>query len=229
MKTFLVIGGSSGIGQAVVQQLAKEHQVIATYHTTPKQSEGNIKYVHFDVMNEENAMDFIPEKLDGLVYAPGSIQLKPFARIKEADFVEDYKLQVVGAVKILQQAISALKAAGQASVVLYSTVAVQTGFNFHSLVSASKGAVEGLAKSLAAEFAPAIRVNCVAPSLTQTRLAASLLSNEEKIQSNADRHPMKKVGQPEDIAEATCFLLSDASSWITGQVFHVDGGMGALK
>ena len=229
MKTFLVIGGSSGIGKAVVEELSQQHNVVATYNTTESQGNGNVKYVQHDVMNAEAVIDFIPEKLDGIVYAPGSINLKPFARIKEEDFLNDYKLQVLGAIKIIQAALPAMKAAGEASIVLYSTVAVQTGFTFHSLVSASKGAIEGLTKALSAEFAPSIRVNCIAPSITQTKLAAGLLNTEEKIIANAQRHPLKKIGQPKDIAAATCFLLSDAASWVTGQVWHIDGGMGAIK
>ena len=229
MKTFLVIGGSDGIGKAVVEELSQQHNVVATYNTTESQGNGNVKYVQHDVMNAEAVIDFIPEKLDGIVYAPGSINLKPFARIKEEDFLNDYKLQVLGAIKIIQSALPAMKAAGEASIVLYSTVAVQTGFTFHSLISASKGAIEGLTKALSAEFAPSIRVNCIAPSITQTKLAAGLLNTEEKIIANAQRHPLKKIGQPKDIAAATCFLLSDAASWVTGQVWHIDGGMGAIK
>jgi NAD(P)-dependent dehydrogenase (short-subunit alcohol dehydrogenase family) len=229
MKNFLVIGGSSGIGKAVVEELSQQHQVVATYNKTETQGGNNVNFVHYDVMNAEAAIDFIPEKLDGIVYAPGSINLKPFARIKEDDFLNDYRLQVVGAIKIIQAALPALKAAGEASIVLYSTVAVQTGFTFHSLVSASKGAIEGLTKALSAELAPSIRVNCIAPSITQTKLAAGLLNTEEKITANAQRHPLKRIGQPEDIAAATCFLLSDAAKWVTGQVWHIDGGMGAIK
>lgn len=229
MKTYLVIGGSSGIGKAVTEELSRTYNVVATYNSTEMQSAENINYVHYDVLNTDASLDFIPDKLYGIVYAPGSINLKPFARIKEADFINDYKLQVLGAIKIIQAALPALKASGEASIVLYSTVAVQTGFTFHSMVSASKGAIEGLTKALAAEFAPSIRVNCIAPSITDTKLAASLLNTEEKIAANAQRHPMKKIGEPKDIAAATCFLLSDAASWVTGQVLHIDGGMGAIK
>jgi NAD(P)-dependent dehydrogenase (short-subunit alcohol dehydrogenase family) len=139
------------------------------------------------------------------------------------------KIQVVGAVRVIQQVINKLKQSDNASIVLFSTVAVQTGFNFHSLVSASKGAIEGLTKALAAEFAPKVRINCIAPSITDTPLAGNLLNTPEKKEANAQRHPMKRVGEANDIAQVAAFLLSEKASWITGQIFHVDGGMSALK
>ena len=122
-----------------------------------------------------------------------------------------------------------LKRSSNPSLILFSTVAVQAGFNFHSLVSSSKGAIEGLTKALAAEFAPKIRVNCIAPSITDTPLAASLLNSEEKKLINAQRHPLKKIGTPEDVASLATFLLSENSSWITGQILHVDGGISTLR
>lgn len=229
MKTYLVIGGSNGIGKAVVDELKINNTVVSTFNANAVESTDNAKYIHYDVMNTDAVIDFIPEKLDGLVYAPGSINLKPFARIKEQDFLQDYQLQVLGAIRIIQAALPALKASGNASIVLYSTVAVQTGFTFHSIVSASKGAIEGLTKALSAELAPTIRVNCIAPSITQTKLAGSILNTEDKIAANAQRHPLKKIGQPKDIAAATCFLLSEASAWTTGQILHIDGGMSSIR
>jgi len=138
-------------------------------------------------------------------------------------------LQVVGAIKIIQAALPALKNSEHASVVLYSTVAVQRGFTFHSLVSASKGAVEGLTRALAAEFAPKIRFNCIAPSITDTPLASGLLNTPEKIEANAQRHPLKRIGTVADIAKMTAFLLSEHSRWMTGEILHVDGGMNSIK
>lgn len=229
MKTYLVIGGSNGIGKAVVDELKINNTVVSTFNSNAIESSENAKYIHYDVMNTDAVIDFIPEKLDGLVYAPGSINLKPFARIKEQDFLQDYQLQVLGAIRIIQAALPALKASGNASIVLYSTVAVQTGFTFHSIVSASKGAIEGLTKALSAELAPTIRVNCIAPSITQTNLAGSILNTDDKIAANAQRHPLKKIGQPKDIAAATCFLLSEASAWTTGQILHIDGGMSSIR
>ena len=231
MANYLIIGGSSGIGSSLVAQLVEEgHQVFATYNTHPVTSSfPNLSYFPLNVLDETLHLSFLPEKLDGIAFCPGAIQLKPFARIQAADFVADYQLQVVGAIKVIQGALPALKNAEQASIVLFSTVAVQLGLNFHSLVSASKGAIEGLTKSLAAEFAPKIRVNAIAPSLTNTPLAAGLLNSDQKMEANAERHPLKRVGKPEDVSAMAAFLLSPKTSWITGQILSVDGGMGALK
>jgi NAD(P)-dependent dehydrogenase (short-subunit alcohol dehydrogenase family) len=204
--------------------------VFATYNTHPVTSSfPNLSYFPLNVLDETLDLSFLPEKLDGIAFCPGAIQLKPFARIQAADFMADYQLQVVGAIKVIQGALPALKNAEQASIVLFSTVAVQLGLNFHSLVSASKGAIEGLTKSLAAEFAPKIRVNAIAPSLTNTPLAAGLLNSDQKMEANAERHPLKRVGKPEDVSAMAAFLLSPKTSWITGQILSVDGGMGALK
>lgn len=231
MANYLIIGGSSGIGQQVVKQLATEgHHVYVTYNTHPiDNANPNIIAQPLNVLDEVLNVDFLPETIDGLVYCPGAISLRPFARIPAADFMQDYNLQVVGAIKTIQAVLPKLKTANGASIVLFSTVAVQLGLNFHSQVAASKGAIEGLTRALSAELAPSIRVNCIAPSLTDTPLAASLLNSEQKMEANAQRHPLKRVGTVQDIAEMTCFLLSNKTSWITGQVLHVDGGMSVIK
>ena len=188
-----------------------------------------MEYYQLNVLDDTLDFSFLPEQLDGFAYCPGSINLKPFGRIKPEAFIEDYNLQVVGAVKVFQAVLPKLKKSEQAAALLFSTVAVQTGFTFHSQVAASKGAIEGLTRALAAELAPKIRVNCIAPSITKTPLAAKLLNTDQKIEANAQRHPLKKVGDPSDIAAMGAFLLTDQSSWITGQVFNVDGGMGSIK
>ena len=230
MSTFLVVGGSSGIGLELTNQLAAAgHTVHATYNTHAIASLGNIYYHPLNVLDENINLDFLPASIEGIVYCPGAISLRPFNRIPTDDFIKDYTLQVVGAVKVIQAALPKLKESKNGSIVLFSTVAVQVGLNFHSLVASSKGAIEGITKALAAELAPTIRVNCIAPSLTNTPLAASLLNSDQKIEANAQRHPLKRVGTPLDIANAVEFLLTDKSSWVTGQILSIDGGMGTIK
>jgi NAD(P)-dependent dehydrogenase (short-subunit alcohol dehydrogenase family) len=230
MKSYLVVGASSGIGLEVANMLAAAgHKVYGTYNSKEANSTGNINYTALNVLSENIDFSFLPEVLDGVVYCPGSINLKPFARIKPEEFTQDFNLQVGGLIKVLQATQPLLKKSSDAAVVFFSTVAVQVGLPFHSQVSASKGAIEGLTKALAAEWAPSIRVNCIAPSLTDTPLAASLLNTEEKKTANAQRHPLKKIGTTQNIAHMATFLLSENASWITGQIMHVDGGMSTVK
>lgn len=229
-KNYLIIGGSTGIGSAIVTQLSEQgHQVWATYHEHPQNNTSHVTYLPWDAMNNEASLTTLPDTLHGLVYCPGNINLKPVTRVTAQEMHDDYQLQVVGVVRVLQQALPSLKRSSSASVVLFSTVAVQTGFSFHTIVSASKGAVQGLVRTWAAELAPIIRVNGIAPSITETPLAESLLNTPEKKEAHALRHPLKKIGQANDIAQAAIFLLSEQSSWITGQMLGVDGGMSVLK
>ncbi len=230
MNNYLIIGHSSGIGQAISQNISANNRVYGTHFKNKPTHENENTSTHFlNVLDDNIDLSFLPSVINGLVYCPGSISLKPFARIKEEEFINDFRLQVTGAIKVIQACLPNLKNSDNASIVLFSTVAVQTGFNFHSIVSTSKGAIEGLTKSLAAELAPKIRVNCIAPSITNTPLANSILSTPEKIEANAQRHPLKKIGTADNIADAAIFLLSNKSLWITGQIIHIDGGLSSIK
>lgn len=230
MSVFLIIGGSSGIGQALAAQLAGEgHRIFATYNKHSQASANGIAYHPLDVSSENIDLSFLPDAVDGLVYCPGTINLRPFNRITPKDLLHEFDISVTGAFRVLQAALPRLKNGAAASVVLFSTVAVQTGLPFHASVAAVKGAVEGLTRALAAEWAPRIRVNCIAPSLTDTPLAAALLSTPEKREAAAQRHPLKKVATAADIAAIAAFLLSPKAAFITGQIIPVDGGMSSLK
>ncbi len=229
MKNILIIGASSGIGKALAKQVADQgNNVFGTYNSSEPEPSEQIEYHHLNVLDLELDLSFVPDELHGLVYCPGSINLKPFHRIKPEEFIDDLHLQVIGGIRVVQALLPKLKA-GKGSIVFFSTVAVQQGFNFHSQVAVSKGAIEGLTRSLAAEFSPTIRVNCIAPSLTDTPLAEKLLNSDQKREANAERHPLKRIGTAEDIANAAAFLLSDESSWMTGQILKVDGGMSSIK
>lgn len=232
MKNMVIIGHSSGIGAALSELLSAEKttSVYGTYCThQPASAPENVSSHHLDVLHANPDYSFLPDTIDGLAYCVGAINLKPLLRCSEEDFLEDYRLQVLGAVTAIRSALPALKKSGAASIVLFSSVAVQTGFPFHSLVSASKGAIEGLTRALAAELSPSIRVNCIAPSLTDTPLAGSLLNTPEKTAAHAQRHPLKKIGEAKDIAAAAAYLLSAESKWVTGQVLKVDGGMSVVR
>jgi len=228
-KNYLIVGGSYGIGLEIVKTLAAQNANVyilaRTNENLPDSS--NVHFQEYDVLNDEK-ID-LPDTLHGVVYCPGSINLKPFRSLKPEAFRSDFEINVVGAVKILQATQRLLQKTAHSSVVLFSTVAVGQGMPYHASVAASKGAIEGLTKTLAAEWAPKVRVNCVAPSLTDTPLAARLLSSDERREATAQRHPLKRVGTVGDISEAVCFLLSEKSGWMTGQILGVDGGMSALK
>ena len=232
LTNYLVIGGSSGIGIEITRQLASQGGEVHVVSRNGDAVAGlkGVRHHTLNVTKDAFPDSIIPDRLAGLVYCPGSIRLRPFNRLSEAEFKEDMAINFLGAVKTIQAVIAPLrKNRPGSSIVLFSTVAVQSGMPFHASIASAKGAVEGLTRSLAAELAPKIRVNAVAPSLTDTPLAAPLISTEDRRSAAAQRHPLKRIGTPRDIAATVCFLLSDRASWITGQVLAVDGGMGALR
>ena len=228
-KNILIIGGTSGIGKALVELLQDSNQLFVANRTSEGLDTGKVTYIPFDATSDALDTTELPDQLDGFVYCPGSINLRPFKGLKPETFQKDFEINVLGAVKSLQAVLRNLLLSPQASLVFFSTVAVQTGMPFHASVAAAKGAIEGLTKSLAAEYAPKFRVNAIAPSLTNTPLADKFLNNETKLEKANERHPLKFIGSAEDLANSAKFLLSDESKWMTGQILHVDGGIGNLK
>lgn len=227
-KTYFLIGGNSGIGAATARLLISAgNTVIAAARTAGPLAGMGVSVQPFDAL-DPGPLD-LPAVLDGLIYFPGSITLKPFHRLTATDFLRDYQVNCLGAAHAIQAALPALKAAPHASVVLFSTVAVAQGLPFHASISAAKGAVESLALSLAAELAPKIRVNVIAPSLTATPLAENLLNSDAKRESAAKRHPLHQIGDPEDVAKLAVFLLSDVSKFMTGQILRPDGGLSSVR
>jgi NAD(P)-dependent dehydrogenase (short-subunit alcohol dehydrogenase family) len=231
MKNIVIIGCGQGIGFASAKLLSENNHVIGISKTDNNEVEQlNIEFHQLDIITGNLDEINFPDIVDGLVYAPGSINLKPFNRLTAEDFKNDFEINVLGAVKAIQKLLPNLKKSESASIVLFSSVAAKLGMPFHASVSASKSAVEGLAKSLAAELSSQkIRVNAIAPSLTDTNLASQLLSTHEKREASGKRHPLQRIGNAEEIAKMTAFLLSADSSWITGQIIGIDGGMSNLK
>jgi len=228
-KNILLIGGSYGIGKAIAENLAQNHHVIVASRTNAVFDSEKIKHVTFDATKDEITNLKLPEEIHGFVFCPGSINLRPFKNLRNESFEEDFQLNFMAMVRALKGVLPNLVKTNNASIVLFSTVAVKIGMPFHTSVSASKGAIEGFAKAFAAEYAPKIRCNVIAPSLTDTPLADRLLGDERKKENASERHPLKRVGETKDIAAMASFLLGEESSWITGQVFGVDGGMSTLK
>lgn len=227
-RSVLLIGGNSGIGLATARLLvSKGDRVLAAARNTGALVEMGISVQSFGA-SSPGSLD-LPPVLDGLVYFPGSITLKPFHRLSTEDFLHDFQVNCLGVAEVIRQALPALKAAPSASIVLFSTVAVAQGMPFHASIAAAKGAVEGLALSLAAELAPKIRVNVIAPSLTDTPLAGTLLNTDAKREAAAKRHPLQRVGDPEHVAELAAFLLSEASTFMTGQILRPDGGLSSVR
>ena len=222
--TTLIIGGSTGIGAATIELLnSKENKTISINRSGETNASIAFKC---DILHDQ--LPEIDEPLDSIIYFPGTINLKPFRGLKEEDFRSDWEVNLLGAVKVIQKYSPLLAQSSNASILFFSTVAVQTGMPFHASISSAKGAIEGLTRSLAAEFAPKIRVNCFAPSLTQSPLSHRLTETESKLKASEERHPLKKIGDPHDIAAAAEWLVSDQAKFITGQIIKIDGGIGTL-
>ena len=226
MKTIIIVGGSKGIGEAIVKKLIPNYLIINLSRSKPHIEHQNLNHYNCDVLSDE-----LPaiERADGLIYCPGSINLKPFKRLSLDDFRTDFEINVIGAVRSIQAYAPALVQSENGSIVLFSTVATAMGMPFHASVSTAKSAVEGLMKSVAADLAPKVRVNAIAPTITQTDLAAKLLRNERMIENTIQRHPLKKFLDPNEVAAMAEYLISDVSKSVSGQVFKLDCGIVSLK
>jgi len=232
MKNILIVGASKGVGLELAKLATTQANVYTASRTyTPELSALSTQYITLDIReNMTTQLDGLPDEIHGVIYCPGSIQLKPFNRLTPTDFMADFEQNVLGAVKVIQAVLPRLKKANGAGIVLFSTVAAKVGMPFHASIAASKAAIEGLTKSLAAEYAGAnIRVNAIAPSLTDTSLAAGLLNTPEKREASAKRHPLNMIGNPADMAALAWFLVSEEAKFMTGQIVGVDGGIGSLK
>ncbi|WP_235296051.1 SDR family NAD(P)-dependent oxidoreductase [Portibacter marinus] len=226
MDKLLLVGGSSGIGKSILELLIDKYEVHNLSRSQPDLSHDHLTHHQVDVLEDE-----IPE-IDGInkiIYCPGTINLKPINSLKEEDFLNDFKVNVLGAVRVIKKYVRDLKRNGNGSILLFSTVAVQQGMPFHSSVAVAKAGVEGLTRSLAAELAPQIRVNCIAPSMTNTPLAKGILKDEKAIERIEDRHPLKRIMEAEDIAKMAVFLISEDARTMTGQVIGIDSGLSTLK
>lgn len=226
MRKIVVIGGSKGIGKAIIDNLVNENEIYNLSRSEPVISHQNLKHFSINILNDE-----LPEinEIDTLIYCPGSINLKPISRLKLDDFRNDFEINVIGSVKSIKHFLPSLKKGKKPSILLFSTVASKLGMPFHASVAAAKSAVEGLTKSLGAELAPTIRVNAIAPTVTDTDLASKLLRNERMIENITERHPLKKYLQPNEVADLASFLISEKANSISGQIFELDCGIVSFK
>ena len=230
----MIAGGSKGIGLELVRWLVPVADQIDVYSRTGEVQASNQKLRHHrcDFVNDEIRLDGLPDEIHGAAYCPGTINLRSFRSLKLEDFRQDFEVNLMGAVKFLQACLPGLKKGASeqtSSVLMFSTVAVGQGMPMHASVAAAKGAIEGLTRSLAAELAPKIRVNCLAPALTETPLASKFFANPESREALAKKYPLGRTGMPHDMAAIARFLLSPEAGWITGQVIGVDGGMSSLR
>ena len=229
-KNIFIVGGSTGIGLSLIKQISSKNNIYSASRNENNLNDYNVKHIKYDSVNDlEIDTSILPDKIDGFVYCPGSINLRPFNTLKIESFIEDYNINFLGAIKSLKIILPLMQKSDNSSIVFFSTVAVSTGMPFHSSISSSKGAIEGLTRSLAAEFAPNIRVNSIAPSIVKTNLSEKFLNSDLKIEKASERHPLGRIGKVEEISKLAAYLLSDDSRWVTGQVINIDGGIGSIR
>ena len=226
MKKIVIIGGSKGIGNAILLQQLESHKVYNLSRTSPEISHPNLIHFPVDVLRDD-----LPEieNIDALIYCPGSINLKPILSLSVEDFRNDFEINVIGAVRVIQNYLPVLKKGHNPSIVLFSSVAAKLGMPFHASIATAKAGVEGLVKSLGAELASVVRVNAIAPTITETSLSASILRNDRMKENMMERHPMKNYLKPQEVAQMANYLISDEAASISGQVFQMDYGLVSFK
>ena len=226
MRHILIIGGTKGIGKAIIDLLIEENKI-----TCMSRNVSDYNHVNYNHIQLDATLDNFPdlEKIDSLVYCPGSINLKPISTLSIEDFRNDFELNVIGAVKSIKKYLPLLKKGENPSILLFSTVATKLGMPYHASVSASKSAIDGIVKTLAAELAPKIRINAIAPTITNTELASKILRNEKVLENMIERHPLKKILSANEVAKMAKFLISEDGSSISGQIINMDAGIVSFK
>ena len=226
MRNIVIIGGSKGIGNAILLQQLENNKVHNISRNAPEISHPNLKHYAVDVL--QGTLPDI-ENVDVLIYCPGSINLKPIGSLSIDDFKNDFEINVIGAVKTIQKYLPLLKKGTNPSIVLFSTVAAKLGMPFHASIATAKAGIEGLVKSLGAELASVVRINAIAPTITETSLAAGILRNDRMKENMMERHPMKNYLKPEEVASMANYLISENAKSISGQVFEMDYGIVTFK
>ena len=226
MKNILIIGGTKGIGKSIVDNLVESNNIVCLSRSIPNFNHQNFNHKEFDALSDEYPE---MENLDCLIYCPGSINLKPISTLTLDDFRNDFEINVIGAVKAIKKYLPQLKRSLSPSILLFSTVATKLGMPYHASVSVAKSGVDGLVKTLGSELAPKVRINAIAPTITNTDLASKILRNEKVVESMVERHPLKKILSSDEVAKMACFLISEDASSISGQIFNMDAGIVTFK
>ena len=235
-KKIVIIGGSGSIGSAIAKEVINEgfeaKLIGRNYYSLEKVSkELGCSFIVADVTNEselKDSLELCGENIFGLAYCVGSIDIKSISAAHTTDYIDSFKINTIGAITAIKSTKDILLK-NNGSILLFSSVAAKQGFTNHTIISTAKGAIEGLTVSLAAELSPNVRVNCIAPSLTESEMSKPIISNENIKKAIESLHAIPKIGQPNDHSKLAAFLLSESNNWITGQIFNVDGGRSTVR